>query len=95
MTKPKIIQYLREMLRIAEQDIDEFLAEYEKKYPDMGWACEPENANTMKLGIIESKIEFILMYLEEDVKEEEKYYGKQAEDLRQAVRDAEADKTAL
>jgi hypothetical protein len=94
MTKPKIIQQLKEMLRIAQQDIDEFLAEYEKKYPDMGWACEPENANTIKLGIIESKIEFILMYLEEDVKEEEKH-GRQAEDLRQAVGDAEADKTAL
>lgn len=94
MTKTKIIQQLKEMLRIAEQDIDEFLAEYKKKYPDMGWACEPENANTIKLGIIESKIEFILMYLEEDVKEEEKH-GRQAEDLRQAVGDAEADKTAL
>ena len=94
MTKTKIIQQLKEMLRISQQDIDEFLAEYEKKYPDMGWACEPENANTIKLGIIESKIEFILMYLEEDVKEEEKH-GRQAEDLRQTVRDAEADKTAL
>jgi len=80
MTKTKIIQHLREMLRIAERDIDEFLAEYEKKYPDMRWACEPKNANTIKLGIIESKIEFILMYLEEDVKEEEKY-GKQTVDM--------------
>ena len=94
MTKTKIIQQLKEMLRIAQQDIDEFLAWYEKKYPDMGWACEPENANTIKLGIIESKIEFILMYLEEDVKEEEKH-GRQAEDLRQAVGDAETDKTSF
>lgn len=90
MTKPKIIQYLREMLEISQQDNDEFLEEYEKKYPDMGWACEPENANTMKLGIIESKIEFMLMFLEEDVKEEEKY-GRQAEDLRQIAGDVETD----
>ena len=94
MTKTKIIQHLREMLDISKQDNDEFLAEYEKKYPDMGWACEPENANTIKLGIIESKIEFILMYLEGEMKEGERY-GRQAEDLRQAAGDAETDKTAL
>ena len=94
MTKPKIIQYLREMLEISQQDNDEFLEEYKKKYPDTAWLCESGNANTMKLGIIETKIEFILMFLEADVKEEEKH-GRQAEDLRQAVGDVEADKTAL
>ena len=90
MTKTKIIQHLREMLRIAEQDEDEFFEEYKKKHPDMEWLCESGKSYSMKLGIIESKIEFILMYLEEDVKEEEKY-GRQAEDLRQAVGDVEAD----
>ena len=73
MTKTKIIQYLREMLELSQQDNDEFLAEYKKKYPDMGWVCEPENANTMKLGIIETKIEFMLMFLEEEMKEGERY----------------------
>ena len=90
MTKTKIIQHLREMLELSQQDNDEFLAEYEKKYPDMAWACEPENANTMKLGIIETKIEFMLMFLETEMKEGERY-GRQAEDLRQAVGDAEID----
>lgn len=86
MTKTKIIQYLREMLEISKQDNDEFLAEVKKKYPDVPW----ERAYPIKLGIIEAKIEFILMFLEEDVKEEEKY-GRQAEDLRQAVGDTETD----
>lgn len=90
MTKTKIIQYLREMLEISKQDNDEFLEEYKKKHPDIAW----ERAYPIKLGIIETKIEFMLMFLETDVKEEEKH-GKQAEDLRQAVGDAEADKTAL
>jgi hypothetical protein len=94
MTKTKIIQHLREMLRIAEQDEDDFFEEYKTKHPDMEWLCERGKSYSMKLGIIESKIEFILMYLEADVKEEEKY-GRQEEDLRQAVGDAEADKTAL
>lgn len=94
MTKPKIIQYLREMLAISQQDNDEFLEEYKKKYPDAAWLCESGNANTMKLGIIEMKIEFILMFLEAEIKEERKH-GKQADDLRQAVGDVEADKTAL
>ena len=76
MTKPKIIQQLREILAISKQDNDEFLAECRKKYPDTPW----ERAYPIKLGIIEAKIEFILMYLEEDVKEEEKY-GKQAVDM--------------
>lgn len=83
MTKTKIIQYLREMLEISKQDNDEFLAECRKKYPDTEW----ERAYPIKLGIIEAKIEFILLFLEADVKEEEKY-GRQAEDLRQAVGDA-------
>lgn len=86
MTKPKIIQQLQKILEISKQDNDEFLEEYKKKYPDIEW----ERAYPMKLGIIEAKIEFILMFLEADVKEEEKY-GRQAEDLRQAVGDAEAD----
>ena len=90
MTKTKIIQHLREMLRISNQDEDEFFEEYKKKYPDNGWLCESGKSYSMKLGIIEANIEFILMYLEEDVKEEEKY-GRQAEDLRQAVGDAEGD----
>lgn len=86
MTKTKIIQQLQKILEISKQDNDEFLSEYKKKYPDTEW----ERAYPMKLGIIEAKIEFILMFLEADVKEEEKY-GRQAEDLRQAVGDAEAD----
>lgn len=90
MTKPKIIQYLREMLEISKQDNDEFLAEVKEKYPDTPW----ERAYPIKLGIIEAKIDFLLMFLETDVKEEKKH-GKQAEDLRQAVGDAETDKTAL
>lgn len=90
MTKPKIIQYLREILRISEQNEDEFFEEYKKKYPDNEWLCESGKSYSMKLGIIEAKIEFILMYLEADVKEEEKY-GRQAEDLREIVGDAEAD----
>lgn len=90
MTKTKIIQHLREMLRISNQDEDEFFKEYKKKYPDNEWLCESGKSYSMKLGIIEANIEFILMYLEEDVKEEEKY-GKQATDLRQAVGDAEGD----
>ena len=88
MTKPKIIQYLRDMLEISQQDNDEFFEEHKKKYPDTEWDCD--YINSIKLGIIESKIEFMLMFLEEDVKEEEKY-GRQAEDLRQAVGDAETD----
>ena len=92
MTKPKIIQYLREMLEISKQDNDEFFEEHKKKYPDTEWDCD--YINSIKLGIIETKIEFILMFLEADVKEEEKH-GRQAEDLRQAVGDVEADKTAL
>lgn len=80
MTKPKIIQYLRKMLEISQQDNDEFLEEYKKKYPDSAWLCESGNANTMKLGIIETKIEFILMFLEAEIKEERKH-GKQADDL--------------
>ena len=90
MTKTKIIQNLREMLRISNQDEDEFFEEYKKKYPDNEWLCESGKSYSMKLGIIEANIEFILMYLEEDVKEEGKY-GRQAEDLRQAVGDAEGD----
>jgi hypothetical protein len=78
MTKTKIIQHLREMLRISEQDNDEFLAGYKEKHPDSD--IEWRRAYPIKLGIIEAKIEFILMYLEEDVKEEEKY-GKQAADM--------------
>ena len=78
MTKTKIIQHLREMLRISEQDNNEFLAEYKEKHPDPD--IEWRRAYPIKLGIIEAKIEFILMYLEEDVKEEEKY-GKQAVDM--------------
>ena len=92
MTKPKIIQYLREMLAISEQDNEEFFKEHKQKYPDVEWDCD--YINSIKLGIIETKIEFILMFLEADVKEEEKH-GRQAEDLRQAVGDVEADKTAL
>ena len=92
MTKPKIIQYLREMLEISKQDNDEFFEEHKKKYPDTEWDCD--YINSIKLGIIETKIEFILMFLEADVKEEEKH-GRQAEDLRQIVGDVEADKTAL
>lgn len=94
MTKTKIIQQLKEMLAISQQDNDEFLEEYKKKYPDCAWLCESGNANTMKLGIIEMKIEFILMFLEAEMKEGERY-GKQADDLRQAVGDVETDKTAL
>lgn len=94
MTKPEIIQYLQEMLEISKQDNDEFLEEYKKKHPDIAWACESGNANTIKLGIIEAKIKFILMFLEAEVKEERKH-GKQADDLRQAVGDIEADETAL
>lgn len=90
MTKTKIIQYLREILEISQQDNDEFLAEYKQKYPDTEW----KKAYPMKLGIIEAKIEFILMFLEADVKEEEKY-GRQAEDLRQVVGDAEADEARI
>lgn len=86
MTKTKIIQQLQKILEISKQDNDEFLAEYKKKHPDIEW----ERAYPMKLGIIEAKIEFILMFMEADVKEEEKY-GKQADDLREAVGDAEAD----
>lgn len=71
MTKTKIIQYLREMLRISEQDNDEFLAEYKEKHPDPD--IEWRRAYPIKLGIIEAKIEFILMYLEADVKEEERH----------------------
>ena len=92
MTKPKIIQYLREMLEISKQDNDEFFEEHKQKYPDTEWNYD--YINSIKLGIIEMKIEFIVMFLETDVKEEEKY-GKQSDDLRQAVGDAEADKTAL
>ena len=94
MTKTKIIQQLKEMLRIAEQDEDEFFKECKKNYPDADWSCQNGYAYPLKLGIITAKIESVLMYLEEDVKEEEKY-GRQAEDLRQAVGDAETDKTAL
>ena len=90
MTKTKIIQQLREILAISKQDNDEFLEEYKKKYPDTAWLCESGNANSMKLGIIEMKIEFILMFLEAEMKEEKKH-GKQAEDLRQIVGDTEAD----
>ena len=92
MTKTKIIQQLREILAISKQDNDEFFEEHKKKYPDTEWDCD--YINSIKLGIIETKIEFILMFLEADVKEEEKH-GRQAEDLRQAVGDVEADKTAL
>lgn len=92
MTKTKIIQNLREMLAISKQDNEEFFKEHKQKYPDVEWDCD--YINSIKLGIIETKIEFILMFLEADVKEEEKH-GRQAEDLRQAVGDAEADKTAL
>ena len=92
MTKTKIIQHLREMLEISQKDNVEFFEEHKKKYPDTEWDCD--YINSIKLGIIESKIEFMLMYLEEDVKEGEKH-GRQAEDLRQAVGDAETDKTAL
>ena len=88
MTKTKIIQYLRDMLEISQQDNDEFFEEHKKKYPDTEWDCD--YINSIKLGIIETKIEFILMFLEADVKEEEKH-GRQAEDLRQAVGDAEID----
>jgi hypothetical protein len=90
MTKTKIIQQLKEILAISKQDNDEFLAECRKKYPDTPW----ERAYPIKLGLIESKIEFLLMFLEADVKEEEKH-GRQAEDLRQAVGDIETDKTSL
>lgn len=76
MTKPKIIQQLREILAISEQDNDEFLAECRKKYPDTPW----ERAYPIKLGIIEAKIEFLLTFLEADVKEEGKY-GKQTADM--------------
>ena len=92
MTKTKIIQYLREMLAISQQDNEEFFKEHKQKYPDVEWDCD--YINSIKLGIIETKIEFILMFLEADVKEEEKH-GRQAEDLRQAVGDVETDKTAL
>ena len=88
MTKTKIIQQLREILAISKQDNDEFFEEHKKKYPDTEWDCD--YINSIKLGIIETKIEFILMFLEADVKEEEKH-GRQAEDLRQAVGDAEID----
>ena len=88
MTKTKIIQHLQEILEISKQDNDEFLAEYKEKHPDPD--IEWEKAYPIKLGIIEAKIEFILLFLGEDVKEEEKY-GRQAEDLRQAVGDAETD----
>lgn len=92
MTKIKIIQYLRKILAISTQDNEEFFKEHKQKYPDVKWDCD--YINSIKLGIIETKIEFILMFLEADVKEEEKH-GRQAEDLRQAVGDAETDKTAL
>lgn len=92
MTKPKIIQYLREMLEISQQDNEEFFKEHKQKYPDVEWDCA--FVHSMKLGLIESKIEFLLMFLEADVKEEEKH-GRQADDLRQIAGDAEADKTAL
>ena len=92
MTKNKIIQHLREILAISEQDNVEFFEEHKKKYPDTEWDCD--YINSIKLGIIETKIEFMLMFLEADVKEEEKH-GRQAEDLRQIVGDIEADKTAL
>lgn len=88
MTKPKIIQYLREMLEISQQDNEEFFKEHKQKYPDVEWDCA--FVHSMKLGLIESKIEFLLIFLEADVKEEEKY-GRQAEDLRQAVGDVETD----
>lgn len=89
MTKPKIIQHLKEMLRISNQAEDEFFEECKKNYPDADWSCQDGYAYPLKLGIITAKIESILMYLEVDVKEEEKY-GRQADDLRQAVGDAEA-----
>ena len=92
MTKTKIIQNLREILATSKQDNEVFFKEHKQKYPDVEWDCD--YINSIKLGIIETKIEFILMYLEEDVKEEEKH-GRQAEDLRQTVGDAEIDKTAL
>ena len=92
MTKTKIIQQLREMLRISQKDNVEFFEEHKKKYPDTEWDCD--YINSIKLGIIETKIEFMLMFLEEEMKEGERY-GRQAEDLRQAVGDVEADKTAL
>ena len=88
MTKTKIIQQLREILAISEQDNEEFFKEHKQKYPDVEWDCA--FVHSMKLGLIESKIEFLLMFLELDVKEEEKH-GRQAEDLRQAVGDAETD----
>ena len=88
MTKTKIIQQLREILAISKQDNDEFFEEHKKKYQDTEWDCD--YINSIKLGIIETKIEFMLMFLEADVKEEEKH-GRQAEDLRQAVGDAEID----
>ena len=78
MTKPKIIQYLREMLAISQQDNDEFFEEHKQKYPDTEW--DYDYINSIKLGIIESKIEFMLMFLEADVKEEEKH-GKQTADM--------------
>lgn len=78
MTKTKIIQYLREILAISEQDNEEFFKEHKQKYPDVEWDCD--YINSIKLGIIETKIEFILMFLEADVKEEEGY-GKQAVDM--------------
>ena len=92
MTKTKIIQQLKEILAISEQDNEEFFKEHKQKYPDVEWDCD--YINSIKLGIIEAKIEFLLTFLEVDVKEEEKY-GRQAEDLRQAVGDVETDKTAL
>lgn len=78
MTKTKIIQYLREILAISKQDNVEFFEKHKKKYPDTEWDCD--YINSIKLGIIEAKIEFMLMFLEIDVKEEEGY-GKQAVDM--------------
>jgi len=78
MTKTKIIQYLREMLRISKQDNVEFFEKHKKKYPDTKWDCD--YINSIKLGIIEAKIEFILMLLEAEMKEGERY-GKQTADM--------------
>lgn len=65
MLKTKIIQYLREILAISMQDNDEFFEEHKQKYPDIEWNCD--YVNSIKLGIIETKIEFVLMSLEAEI----------------------------
>ena len=73
MTKTKIIQQLKEMLRISNQNEDEFFEECKRNYPDANWSCDGYSY-PLKLGIITAKIESVLMYLEAEM--EEGKYGK-------------------